>query len=155
MYTYKIKIDDFEDVKKIYVNEMVRRYLGGVIPEEYTRTKFIETLNRSQIDSHFWVVRLKIDTEFIGLVSFDKHVDGGTEVSYEFLPTWWRSGYATEVLSQVINFAFNELELSRVLAETQTANAPSCRLLERLGMKLERKVQRFGAEQAIYYIEKT
>ena len=134
---------------------MVRRYLGGVIPEEYTRTKFIETLNRSQIDSHFWVVRLKIDTEFIGLVSFDKHVDGGTEVSYEFLPTWWRSGYATEVLSQVINFAFNELELSRVLAETQTANAPSCRLLERLGMKLERKVQRFGAEQAIYYIEKT
>ncbi|NOU71295.1 GNAT family N-acetyltransferase [Paenibacillus sp. LMG 31458] len=77
-----------------------------------------------------------MDNEFIGLVSLDKHVDGGTEVSYEFLPTWWRSGYATEVLSQVINFSFNELELSRVIAETQTANAPSCRLLEQLNGKL-------------------
>ncbi|WP_255314226.1 GNAT family N-acetyltransferase [Bacillus sp. FJAT-26390] len=150
----KIKIDDFEDVKKIYVNDLVRRYLGGVIPEEHTRTKFIETLNRSQIESHFWVVRLKMNNQFIGLISLDKHVDGGIEVSYELLPTWWRAGYATEILSQVIDFAFNDLEISRVLAETQTANASSCRLLERIGMKLERKVQRFGAEQAIYSIEK-
>ncbi|UNK21066.1 hypothetical protein MNQ98_14085 [Paenibacillus sp. N3/727] len=42
----------------------------------------------------------------------------------------------------------------KLLAETQTANVSSCNLLERLGMKLERKVQRFGSEQGIFSIEK-
>jgi ribosomal-protein-alanine N-acetyltransferase len=151
----KLNIDDFEDVKKIYVNEEVRKYLGGAIPEENTLSKFMDTLNRSNTDSHFWAVRLKESKHFIGLVSLDKHVDGGTELSYEFVPTYWGTGYATEVIRNVIIFAFNELTIFKVIAETQTANASSCRLLERVGMTLERKVQRFGAEQTLYSIEKT
>lgn len=150
---YKMNIDDFEDVKKLYINDEVRKYLGGVIPEEHTRSKYLETLNRSQTDSYFWVIRLEENNQFIGLVSLDKHVDGGTEISYELLPYWWGAGYATEVIRRVIIFAFNELNIFKLLAETQTANALSCRLLERVGMK--RKVQRFGAEQSLYFIEKT
>lgn len=86
------------------------------------------------------VVRIK-NNEFIGLVSLDKHVDGDKEVSYEFLTAWWGQGYATEVIGQVIKYAFEELEIVKLLAETQTANLSSCKLLERVGMKLERKIQ--------------
>ena len=39
-----------------------------------------------------------------------------------------------------------------MIAETQTANILSCKLLERVGMKLEQKIQRFGTEQTIYAI---
>ncbi|WP_235549606.1 GNAT family N-acetyltransferase [Paenibacillus sp. Soil766] len=151
----EITDNDFEEVKKIYVNEQVRKYLGGVIPEEHTRAKFNDTVARSNnSDTCFWVVRLK-NNQFIGLVSLDKHVDGGIEVSYEFLPAWWGQGYATEVLSQVIKYAFEELGIVKLLAETQTANLSSCKLLERVGLKLERKVQRFGVEQGIFSVEKS
>lgn len=40
----------------------------------------------------------------------------------------------------------------KLVDETQTANKRSYRLLEKLGMQLERKVIRFGAEQAMYSI---
>ncbi|UNK16051.1 GNAT family N-acetyltransferase [Paenibacillus sp. N3/727] len=150
----EISYDDFEDVKKIYVNEQVRKYLGGAVPEEHTRAKFNDTVVRSfNSDSSFLVVRLKINNQFIGLVSLDNHVDGGIEVSYEFLPAWWGQGFATEVINRVIKYAFEEMGIVKLLAETQTANVSSCNLLERLGMKLERKVQRFGSEQGIFSIE--
>ncbi|MGK7949496.1 MAG: hypothetical protein AB4368_12020 [Xenococcaceae cyanobacterium] len=39
---------------------------------------------------------------------------------------------------------------SERLAETQIANIASCRLVERMGMRLERTVERFGAKQGIF-----
>jgi hypothetical protein len=53
----------------------------------------------------------------------------------------------------ILNFALNELDLAKVVAETQTANKSSCRLLERVGMEWERTISRFGAEQAIYSVQ--
>ncbi|WP_264298240.1 GNAT family N-acetyltransferase [Bacillus sp. B1-b2] len=91
----------------------------------------------------------------MGLVSLDPHHDEVyPELSYQFLPKWWGKGYATEVVQFLTFFALNELKLSNLIAETQTANKSSCRLLERIGMKFERSITRFGAEQAIYSIKK-
>jgi ribosomal-protein-alanine N-acetyltransferase len=64
------------------------------------------------------------------------------------------NGYATEVIREIIHYAFNRLDLPKVVAETQIANKPSRSLLERVGMKLETTVRRYGAEQAIYSIER-
>lgn len=91
----------------------------------------------------------------IGLVSLAPHHEGVyQEVSYQFLPCWWGKGYASEVVSVILHFALHGLNLSTVVAETQTANKASCQLLERLGMQLERTVFMFGAEQALYSIKR-
>src|SRR3954452_17049237 len=98
----------------------------------------------SSDDSFYWVVREKQTHNFIGLVSLDTHHEGvNLEISYQFLPNWWGKGYATEVVRLIINYALNDLKLSMIVAETQTANTSSCRLLERLGMELERTIIRF------------
>lgn len=51
-------------------------------------------------------------------------------------------------------YAFEGKGAVKLLAETQTDNVSSCKLLERFGMKIERKVQRFGSKQEIFSIEK-
>ncbi|MFF2019711.1 GNAT family N-acetyltransferase [Paenibacillus sp. NPDC058177] len=151
----RLQRSDYQDVKSLYVNEQVRTYLGGAIPEEHILNKFSDTLQRSETDSNYWAIRLKHNNVFIGLVSLEQHVDGqDTEISYELLPHSWGQGYAKEAVDQVLAYAFNKLNLSKVIAETQTANHSSCKLLERVGMKLDRKIMRYGAEQAIYGIDK-
>lgn len=60
----------------------------------------------------------------------------------------------TEVISKIVDFGFNDLGLDEIVAETQTANGASCKLLERVGMTLEAKLHRFGAEQAVYSIKR-
>ncbi|QCR31238.1 GNAT family N-acetyltransferase [Lysinibacillus sp. SGAir0095] len=141
---------DFKDVRKLYLNPEVRKFLGGIKQEE-SIPKVLEYMLNPDADSYYWVVREK-DTElFMGLVSLDPHHDGDyLEISYQFSPGWWGRGYGAEVVERVINYGLHELKLSKVVAETQTANIASCRLLESLGMDLERTISRFGAEQAIY-----
>lgn len=144
---------DYDDLKKIYVNKEVRKYLGGIRQVDSIKIVLDEMLNSSEI-SFYWVVRERCTGEFIGLVSLDPHHDNDyLEISYQLLPNWWGAGYATEVVQVIINFALYELNLPKVVAETQTANTSSCKLLEKLGMELERTISRFGAEQAIYSIK--
>lgn len=144
---------DYWDVEKIYANQEVRKFLGGIRTVESIRVAFEEMLTSCQ-ESFHWAVREKQTERMIGLVSLDLHHEGiHREISYQFLPCWWGKGYAAEVVLVVINFALHELKLSTVLAETQTANKASCQLLERLGMQLERTVFRFGAEQSLYSIK--
>lgn len=143
---------DYMDVKKLYVNQKVRKYLGGTRQDNSIEQVLDDMLN-SGTDSIYWVVREKHTEDFIGLVSLDPHHDGVyLEISYQLLPNWWGKGYASEAVQLLIHYALNELNLSKVIAETQTANTSSCKLLERLGMELERTISRFGAEQAIYSI---
>ncbi|RQW21383.1 N-acetyltransferase [Bacillus sp. C1-1] len=149
----KLQEDDYEDVKLLYVDESVRKYLGGTLKEETIQVRFNE-MNLSSKDSTYFVVRENDTNRFIGLISLDTHYDGvSTEVSYQLLPKWWGEGYATEIVKEIIYYAFHKLNLTEIVAETQLANKSSCRLLEKVGMKLRETVQRFGEEQAIYCIK--
>jgi [ribosomal protein S5]-alanine N-acetyltransferase len=140
-------------VEKLYINEDVRKYLGGIRQAASIEVLLDEMLHSGD-DSFYWVIRKKHTDNFIGMLSLDPHHDGiYYEVSYQLLPNWWGAGYATEVVQVIINFALNELKLPKVIAETQTANIASSKLLEKLGMKLEGTINRFEAEQAIYSIK--
>lgn len=157
MQTTRCKLDplqqsDLKYMQRIYSSHEVRKYLGGAVPVEYHLNKFLDALERSSTkESYIWTVRLKENNDFIGVVSLDNHIDGRfKEISYEFLPQSWGSGYAAEVVVQLLMYALHELKLGKVIAETQTANTASCRLLEKVGMRLEHKLQRYGAEQALY-----
>ncbi|WP_369076619.1 GNAT family N-acetyltransferase, partial [Rhizobium sp.] len=82
------------------------------------------------------MVETKLPLHPIGIVSISVHKDGeDSELSYEFHPDAWGHGYATEATRRALDFALNDLAFERLIAETQTANSASCRLLERLGMK--------------------
>lgn len=145
---------DYAEVKELYINPNVRKYLGGTRQEGSIITMLDEMVHAEE-DPFHWVVREKSTGDFIGVVSLDFHHEGTYhEVSYQLLPNWWGAGYATEAVQAIIDFALNDLNFSRVIAETQSANKQSCRLLERLGMEFEKTISRFGAEQAIYSINR-
>jgi len=145
--------DDEASFVQVHLDEDVRRYLGGAKDEAATRLGFAGLVQAMPVDG-FWVVRLKENGAFMGIISLGLHHDGvDTEISYQFLPVFWGQGYATETVKAVVDYAFDSLKLQRVIAEIQTANRASCRLLEQLGMCLERMVERFGAEQAIYVMD--
>lgn len=143
---------DCEDVSRLFTNRQVRKYLGGIRDADSLKDVLGEML-APETNSFYWVVHEKSTGRFLGLISLDSHHDGiDQEISFQFLPDWWGKGYAAEAVSMILDFALKKLKLPAVVAETQSANISSCRLLEKLGMELERKVFRYGAEQTIYSI---
>ena len=58
-------------------------------------------------------------------------------MGYCFDDAAWGHGYATEATRAVLQWAFDTLDLNRVRAETDTRNAASARVLEKLGFERE------------------
>lgn len=59
------------------------------------------------------------------------------EVGWALDPAHAGQGYATEAVRELLRHAFDDLGLRRVVAECFAANAPSWRLMERVGMRRE------------------
>ena len=59
------------------------------------------------------------------------------EIGYMLDPRAWGQGYMHEALSALLNYAFTDLDLNRVEADSDPRNDRSTRLLERLGFTKE------------------
>lgn len=59
-------------------------------------------------------------------------------LGYAFSAACWGQGYATEAARAMIDYAFREMNLARILAETSEENTRSQNVMRRLGMRLVR-----------------
>ncbi|MCR6097687.1 GNAT family N-acetyltransferase [Salipaludibacillus agaradhaerens] len=60
-----------------------------------------------------------------------------TEIGYELGYPYWRKGYGTEVVKDLIDAAFLELNLHRIEAKVEPNNVNSIRLLEKVNFLYE------------------
>ena len=68
------------------------------------------------------------------------HIDAQcrrAEIGYMLAPAGWGQGYMREALSSLLDYAFAELDLNRIEADTDPRNERSTALLERLGFTKE------------------
>ena len=84
-----------------------------------------------------WGVERKEEAGLMGMVQllrFDEQADSCSFV-YMLGCNYWNQGYGTEILKAVIRFAFEELEVQRILADHMTKNIASGKVMEKAGMK--------------------
>jgi RimJ/RimL family protein N-acetyltransferase len=124
----------------------VRRYLGGPMTVEAATTM----ADVNVVLSRGLFVATRMDSqESIGLVMLHRG-HGGTEISYQFLPSAWSLGFAAEAVRCVMYYAFDREGIGELLAVTQTANERSRRLLLRLGFAVGEQFEEFGEPQTLY-----
>lgn len=104
--------------------------------------KFIESRLASQIEeprrTYDLAVCLKSTGELIGAMGLylNESRDQG-ELGWVLNKRFWHMGLAHEAARGFMRFGFLGLELYRICAKCDTENAPSYRLMERLGMRRE------------------
>ena len=64
-----------------------------------------------------------------------------SDLGFAFLPSFRRQGYACEAARAVLQDGFENFEMSCIAAILNPANQPSARLLEKLGFRLDKKIQ--------------
>jgi RimJ/RimL family protein N-acetyltransferase len=77
-----------------------------------------------------------------GLIKRDGLAD--VDIGFAFLPAFWGRGYAFEAASAVLADGQAGLGLRRIVAITAQDNQSSIRLLERIGLNFERRIQLNG-----------
>ena len=84
-----------------------------------------------------WGVELKEEGGLMGLVEllrFDEQA-GSCSFAYMLGCNYWNQGYGTELLKAVFRFAFEELEVERIVADHMAPNIASGKAMEKAGMK--------------------
>lgn len=84
-------------------------------------------------------VKRRHDHALVGMCSlFHFHIPSRrAEVGYALGRPYWGSGYITEALQALLDYAFQTLDLNRLEADIDPRNLASARTLERLGFQKE------------------
>ena len=136
--------DDFEGMLAIHSRPDVVRYLYWEPrgPEEVRRV-LREKSGMSAIEAEGDALSLAVvernSGALLGEVSLgwrsEEHRQG--ELGFIIHPDHGGRGFATEAAEAMLALGFEDLGLHRIYGSTEARNAPSARLMERLGMRLE------------------
>jgi ribosomal-protein-alanine N-acetyltransferase len=78
---------------------------------------------------------IALDGEHIGGIGIDVRTHGQWELGYWLGEPYWNRGYASEASQALVNYAFETLELERLVAGHYADNHPSGRVLTKLGFR--------------------
>ena len=89
-----------------------------------------------------WGITEKGDDSLIGIIGLVRLNEETNEGSFAYLLgcDYWNKGYGTEVLKEVFRFAFEELELERIVADHMAENPASGTVMKKAGMHYIRTV---------------
>lgn len=86
-------------------------------------------------------ITLRSDGLLIGwiIIGYTAHPsdEGTRECGYALNRRFWGQGYMPEAVQAVFNYEFTVLGMRRIIAECETANTASARVMQKNGMKYE------------------
>ncbi len=132
--------EDFEPFAELNADAEVMRHF----PAPYTREATREVMERSRahLANHgwgCWAVERPGTDPFIGFIglgvpAFEAPFTPCVEIAWRLAKAHWGLGLAPEGARAVLDHAFGPLGLEEVVAITAVGNAPSRRVMEKLGM---------------------
>ncbi|MBA5630233.1 GNAT family N-acetyltransferase [Moheibacter lacus] len=73
----------------------------------------------------------KRETELIGLALFLINEDNEKELGYRFRKKYWGKGYGTETTKGMLEYYFQQMNVSKVTADVNIANVGSVKILDK------------------------
>lgn len=140
----QISTDDLNNIHELHSLPETDEFNTLGIPETIQGTEGIinEWLvgqNAKPQTSYIFCLDLVDTNQFIGLIALNigKPSYKTAEVWYKIHIEYWRKGFATEALTKLLDFSFNELKLHRIEAGCAVENIASSKVLAKVGMKKE------------------
>ncbi len=121
----------------IFGDREVTRYFGiSVLPDVGAAEALLAEIHRGFRDGvlYQWGVETP-DGALVGTCTLARidRINRRAELGFALRRACWGRGYMAAALPAVLAYAFEQLELHRVVADTDPRTAPSIRALERLG----------------------
>ena len=119
----------------------VARTLRDYFPQPYSvddALRFIEEAQSTAGPASQFVIEAGGEVAGVmGIFLGEDVLRRNAEIGYWLGRRWWGRGIATEAVTQIVHYAFAELQLQRVFAEVFGSNPASVRVLEKAGFVQE------------------
>lgn len=141
-------IEDAENLAKYANNPKVAQYLTNAFPHPYTienAKSFIEMVSNQNPTAIF---AIDLDGEAVGSIGLHAQTDimcKNMELGYFLGEPFWGSGITTEAVRTIVEYGFQNFDITRIYARPYGNNPASQKVLEKAGFTLEARI-----EQNIY-----
>lgn len=149
LHTQRLLLRNFTNADKeifiAYRNEpLVAKYQGWSLP--YTEEKaqaFIDEMKDIHAPKQGqWLqlaIEVKESNKMIGDVAFCIKADDIRQavIGFTIASNYWKHGFATEALTSLIDYLFEDIQLHRIVADCDIENIGSWKTLEKIGFRRE------------------
>jgi [ribosomal protein S5]-alanine N-acetyltransferase len=154
-----VSLDDLERMHAIWTEPDVRRYLWD---DEIINIETAEEVIRGSIESFenngfgIWGVYSKERQNLIGFCGY-RYIDKSSriEIIYGLEPKFWGKGITTEAAKAILRYGFKEIKFEVIEGITNIENRASWKVLEKIGMKFERRDNSNNQDLLFYSISKS
>jgi RimJ/RimL family protein N-acetyltransferase len=149
---------DADAVEGMLGDADVMLYFGKLFGREQVRDWIERHIALYEQDGcAYWLVFEKATGKAVGQAGIlrqviEERVEFG--LGYIFHKDSWGQGLASEAARACLDYAFNKLGKARIVVTIRPENRPSQRLMERLSVEPERKVQYSGFEHLLYVVSR-
>jgi ribosomal-protein-alanine N-acetyltransferase len=133
--------DDVDELLGLYADAEVMRHISGGRPFSHERVvSMLEHALRQWRERGFgpWAAIDKVTGAWIGEIGLneipDWPDDHKIEVGWELHRAWWGHGLAPEGGRAALWFGFAKHRLERIISVTKPENAPSRRVMDKIGL---------------------
>lgn len=145
---------DLPEFAQLNADKNVMQHFPATLTEKET-SDFIKRLQQ-HYEKHghtYFAVELLETGEFIGFIGlvyqeYTSAYTPATDIGWRLKKTAWGKGFATEGAKRCLEFAFNHLQLDKVIATCTKNNTPSENVMIKAGMK---KIGEFNHPKLIDY----
>jgi RimJ/RimL family protein N-acetyltransferase len=139
--------DDLDSLFALYRDPIVRRYFPeGTLTYEETKEELEWFLNGHPEHPQLglWATIFKQTGKFIGrcgLLPWTIDGQSEVEVAYMVAKEYWGQGLGTEAAQAILNYGFEQLQLSRLICLIDRENQASIKVATNIGMTFEKEGQ--------------
>jgi RimJ/RimL family protein N-acetyltransferase len=145
---------DIEVIYQIWTNDHVRKYLfdNVIISKEKAEDEITSSVQSFEKYRYgLWGVIFENNTTLIGFAGYRNfYTPPELHLLYGLLPEYCGKGFASILAKIMIKYGFEELGFDTIIANTDTLNVASARVIEKAGMTFEKQTVKNDID-TIYY----
>ena len=148
--------DDLEEFAKLNSDEAVMEHFPTTLSKEEVK-ELIDKLKEHFVENGFtyYATEVLATKEFIGMIglAFQKYQTQFTpaiDIGWRLKRNAWGKGYATEGAKRCLEYAFNELDINKIISVCTVKNKKSESVMKKIGMT---KIGEFNHPEWIDYPE--
>lgn len=157
LYLEPLRQQDYELFAKMLRDPFIRKYLcDDVILGNEIIQGFIDSSTQSfDLNSYgLWLIKDKHTAQIYGFAGLRTFFDEAQpQLLYALFEAFTGNGYAKEASEKIIEYSFDTLQFTYLIASCDAPNLPSQQLALSLGMKLFKEEEKEGALTLFYKIE--
>ena len=153
-----VSVVDAEFISQLYNSPRFIEFIGdknirsAADAEEYIKNRFLPQIEKLGYGNY--VITQKDDGKKLGSVGvFEREGLDVPDIGFSLLPDYEGKGYGFEAASALLDIAFKEFGLKKISAITSDPNLSSRKLIEKLGLTYQKKVQLPNDHEELRYYE--